>query len=85
MTRHSFTFDYIPSATDPTKTLFSVKHIPVSDGEWGEVTRLVEATLPLALSELNPKDFLYVAGSLAHRAAAEIQMLLDQEQSAERK
>lgn len=76
MTRHSFTFDFIPSATEPTKVNFSVKHIPVTNGVWGKVTYLVEIPLSITLSELKPEDLLWVAHSLAQTAASKIQMQL---------
>lgn len=85
MTRHSFTFDFIPMATEPTKTMFSVKHIPLNDGVWGDVTRLMEMEVPIILSDLRPEDLLWVARSLAETAVSKMSDKLLERPASERK
>lgn len=74
MIRHSFTIDIIPSPMDPGTSILTVKHIPVEDGHWGEVTRLYEKRIGLALAGLKPEDLIPVAQSIATLAATELRM-----------
>ena len=85
MVRHSFTFDFIPLGYDDTKAMFTVKHIPVEHGNWGEVTRLMEMTVSIGLKDIEPAGLLPVAAALALRAAHELQMALTEVQAPERK